>query len=55
MLPPASFLRQLVTSGITRAIDKDAQYRWDLLVSEYIAAPIWEMRGMIPFVEYHRA
>ena len=21
----------------------------------YIAAPIWEMRGMIPFVEYHRA
>lgn len=51
MLPPASFLRQLVTSGITRAINKDAQYRWDLLVSEYLAALVggemFRVRGVV--------
>jgi hypothetical protein len=49
--PPPSFLKKLVTSGITRAINKDAQYRWDLLVSDYIAAIVggdtFQVRGVV--------
>lgn len=52
MLPPPAFLRRLVLSGITPAINKAEQYRWDLLVSDFIAAIVgggdtFRVRGVI--------